>query len=53
MMQNASYLCIAKRVTGHGVNSNYSHFMIASIASLFYNRYDNYSHPYDVGVKSI
>ena len=22
MMQNASYLCIAKRVTGHGVNSN-------------------------------
>ena len=22
MMQNASYLCIAKRVAGHGVNSN-------------------------------
>ena len=22
MMQNASYLCIAKRVAGHGVNSD-------------------------------
>ena len=23
-LQNRTYLCIAKRVTGHGVNSNFS-----------------------------
>mgnify|MGYP003277422490 CR=1 FL=1 len=28
MGQNAPYLCTAKRVAGHGVDSNYIYFMV-------------------------